>query len=656
MNKVIFNYKSVETVIQCMPNDKMKKIVQNFCQKTEVDINNLIFNYNGSIINIELEVNKLENIFDKERKIMNVLVFNKEETKIKNKEKSIEIICPDCRENARVNIKDYKFNIFGCKNGHQINNLSTNEFLQSQSIDISKITCEICKKTNKSECFEQKFHYCLNCKSNLCALCNSIHNKEHKVVKYEQKNYFCIKHFANYIKYCKQCKKNMCIMCENEHKNHSSIFFGNIIINKENYMEQLNYLKKNIDKFQEEINSIINLLKNISENINNYYSISLDIIKNYNIENLNYNLLKNIDTFSEHNKIISDNLNQIIKSKSLNKKFELINSLIQKNNNSLIDNLSLVKTIDMDAKISTVIPLNNKKDIAVCLTNGFLYIFDLQSFKKKLEANITNKTILDIVEFENNKICISCWDNIIRFIQLENNNTKYKIIQKLKGHENLVNCLKKSMLFKEQIILYSSSNDGSVLLWKYDQINQLFNKFKEFKIIEFEQMSKNLFLQIEAIEESIKYKKLICAASSQSSIYLCNLNNYSLIEKVNVSVNRCIRALKVINNDILLVAGNMKINVVNIKDKLIIDSIFFNKDCEFNCIFQKTNGNILISEYSDFDRSSKIIEFQFNEKLQALSIVSSRDNDFKNYITTIEETYDGYLISGGYNSKIIVFK
>ena len=47
----------------------------------------------------------------------------------------------------------------------------------------------------------------------------------------------------------------------------------------------------------------------------------------------------------------------------------------------------------------------------------------------------------------------------------------------------------------------------------------------------------------------------------------------------------------------------MKINVVNIKDKLIIDSIFFNKDCEFNCIFQKTNGNILISEYSDFDRS-----------------------------------------------------
>ena len=205
---------------------------------------------------------------------------------------------------------------------------------------------------------------------------------------------------------------------------------------------------------------------------------------------------------------------------------------------------------------------------------------------------------MDIVEFENNKICISCWDNIIRFIQLENNNTKYKIIQKLKGHEGLVNCLKKSMLFKEQIILYSSSNDGSVLLWKYDQINQLFNKFKEFKIHEIGQMSQNHFLQ--SLEESIKYKKLICGAAFESSIYFCNLNNFSLIEKLKVNVNRCIRALKVINNDILLVAGNMTINVLNIKEKLIINSICFNKDCEFNCIFQRTNGNILISEYSWF--------------------------------------------------------
>ena len=81
----------------------------------------------------------------------------------------------------------------------------------------------------------------------------------HNIIDYDKKNFHCNYHNDSYTSFCKQCKKNMCIMCENEHKNHNSIFFGNIIINKENYMDQLNYLKKNIDKFQEEINSIINL-------------------------------------------------------------------------------------------------------------------------------------------------------------------------------------------------------------------------------------------------------------------------------------------------------------------------------------------------------------------------------------------------------------
>ena len=62
-------------------------------------------------------------------------------------------------------------------------------------------------------------------------------------------------------------------MCEKEHKNHNTLFFGDIIINKENYMKQLFDLKNNIDKFKGEINSIINLLMKLSENINDYYKI-----------------------------------------------------------------------------------------------------------------------------------------------------------------------------------------------------------------------------------------------------------------------------------------------------------------------------------------------------------------------------------------------
>ena len=124
MNKVIFNYEGVETGIQCTSNDKMKKIILNFGQKRGIDVKNLIFYYNGSIINEELELNKLENTFDKQRKIMNVLVYNKEGANIKNvNEKSKEIICPDCGENALVDINNNKFNIFGCINGHHLDKL-----------------------------------------------------------------------------------------------------------------------------------------------------------------------------------------------------------------------------------------------------------------------------------------------------------------------------------------------------------------------------------------------------------------------------------------------------------------------------------------------------------------------------------------------------
>ena len=99
MFKIIFNYESIETEVQCKQENKMKKIFEHFCQKRGLGINNLIFNYNGSIINEELELNQLVNSLDRERKILNILVFSKEGEMIKETiEKSKDIICPKCRE------------------------------------------------------------------------------------------------------------------------------------------------------------------------------------------------------------------------------------------------------------------------------------------------------------------------------------------------------------------------------------------------------------------------------------------------------------------------------------------------------------------------------------------------------------------------------
>ena len=387
MNKIIFNYENQDLEIQCKPEDQMKKIFQNFGQKIGVNFKDLFFNYNGNIINEDLKLEQIENSIDKERRIMNVLVYNKDQSKKKsNFQISKEIICPKCGDNTCLSIQNYKLSLSGCINGHNVSNISFNDFFKTQNIDMTKIKCDICKNRNRGDTFDNKFYYCLSCKSNLCVLCNSIHDETHKIIKYDQKNCYCQKHYSNYIKYCNQCKKNICIQCEKEHKTHNTLYFGDILIDKENFLNEINSLREVLNKFQNDINSIINLFINFSENINTYFKIASIIIKNYNFENLNFLELKNITAFSEYNKIIIKDLNRFINEEDINKKFEYLNGYIQnKNNNNnnkmneiIIENMIEKSSLNFNSEVTTLIQLNNKKDIAVCFSNGYLGIFDLK--------------------------------------------------------------------------------------------------------------------------------------------------------------------------------------------------------------------------------------------------------------------------------------
>ena len=147
-----------------------------------------------------------------------------------------------------------------------------------QKIDISSIKCKLCD-LNKNN---NEFFICLNCNINLCSLCKLKHEKEHIIINYELKNYFCNKHYQNYIKYCKKCNKDFCIDCEKEHKEHEIIYYGDIIPD-EDIKENINNLKEYIDKFNNEINDIINKLKIIMNKMINYYNISNNIINNYTV-------------------------------------------------------------------------------------------------------------------------------------------------------------------------------------------------------------------------------------------------------------------------------------------------------------------------------------------------------------------------------------
>ena len=204
------------------------------------------------------------------------------------------------------------------------------------------------------------------------------------------------------------------------------------------------------------------------------------------------------------------------------------------------------------------------------------------------------------------------------------------------------------LFYQNEIVIASSSNNGKIMLWKYE--DDKFNLFREIQLYENELLNQ----QIESLEESIKYHELICGNAHSKNIMFCDLNNTQLIVKIEISVNRCIRALKVIESgEILIVAGNNEINVIKLENKLILMSIKYGIDCEFNCIFQKKNGNLLITEYGNI---CKIKELKFELKKFSLNILSMKENDFKNYITTIIELHNGDLIIGGYDKTIQFFK
>ena len=314
--------------MQCKRNENMNDILKRYSNKINQDIKNIYCIYNGNIINNNNI--KIEEINNKENKI-SILVydFNNKNEEIIEKE-SKDIICPICGENCLIEIKDYKINLSKCDNKHNINNILIDEYNNTQII--KEVKCNICNK-NKLEIYNNQIYRCCSCDINLCPLCKSNHNKDHKIIDYELKNYICKMHDERYTSYCKECEKNICDICEFEHnKNHNLIYHKDIIKNKDN----INELKIKLDELKNEINEIINKLNKIIKNLDIYYNINKMIINNNNIRKRNYHILVNINNINKYNNDIINDINNIINESDINNKFkylyEIYNKMINNNN------------------------------------------------------------------------------------------------------------------------------------------------------------------------------------------------------------------------------------------------------------------------------------------------------------------------------------
>ena len=406
--EINFILNGITKKMNCLLNQNMRDICNQFSLSEGINLNQLQFLYNGNQVNSDLRLDEQLNSFDKEKKIMTVLVYELRKSFMNNNSINIfntkEIICPKCLGSCRIKFKDFKIKLFECRKGHEINDILLPDFNKSQFIDESNIICKICKKINKKKSYNNQFYRCPNCNINLCPPCNSQHNKNHKTIDYDLRNLICNIHYECFIYYCQDCKYNLCKLCKNEHNNnHRILDYKNYIPEENAIKSELNEFKKKIDKFKNIIQNIVGIFNKIIENLDIFHKINFDIINNYNSNNKNYQILKNIEEIN--NNLKSNNIDEIINKNDIdyNQLKDIISlyykmNTISKENNTQTKNIKNISNNENPSKtFSNIIELiDNSNNGDIIYLRGY-YIGNGNPIKIKKEITIIgdDNTILD---------------------------------------------------------------------------------------------------------------------------------------------------------------------------------------------------------------------------------------------------------------------
>ena len=350
--KVEFNYLGAKTSIFCYENDKMEEICKKFAGKSNTYLSDLVFLYSGTTLNLNLTFAQIANAEDRQRKVISVIVTdsNADPGPQHCFVKSTLPICPKCFGNVNLSMNDdYKFDISGCKNNHEIKGLFIDDYEKTQNIDLANIKCGKCDNC-VSNTYNNEMYLCNKCNLYLCPLCKITHDNSHILINYNLKNYVCDIHTEIYSMYC-SCGKNICTKCERDHANHPKKSYGIMFPDKNNLLNELKAYKSNIDLFNTEANNIIKKINYVQERINKVYNIYYEMVNNYEDKDRNYQIFTS--------------LNNIKKDKLLNQ-LKIIN---QKKND--IDKMVDIMTIHKK--------LNYSNDISITYLNtnqGKIKIFD----------------------------------------------------------------------------------------------------------------------------------------------------------------------------------------------------------------------------------------------------------------------------------------
>ena len=277
MAEILFLYNGIERAIKCSKKEKMEEIFKRFMAEYNIDKISVYFTYLGNpIINKELTFEELAKEEDIQRKKMLIRVNYMSKNIIKTKNQLENIICPICFGTTKIKIEDYNIFLYDCRNKHNIDNLTIDEFKKTQ--DKSKIKCEICEEVKNLDIL----YRCCTCENNICYSCKQNHEQTHNITD-NDRNDKCYKHNQYFTYYCTMCNMNICSYCRDEHRSHNSKveFLGWCLPGIDYYESQLEEIKEKLEKFKLIKIRVEKMFSEILDVIAYFYDYFYNIGKNF---------------------------------------------------------------------------------------------------------------------------------------------------------------------------------------------------------------------------------------------------------------------------------------------------------------------------------------------------------------------------------------
>ena len=611
MDELVVNFilNGREERIKCNKNDNLSDAIKSYTELTQKSLNDYYFLFDNHAENEELEHQDLKNVLKK-----NNLA---DENEIKQTK---YIICPNCKNNCEINIKDYKITLNKCSNCNATENIFLDEFKNTQKINESNIFCNYCKTSKCDLNDKQLFFKCLNCNNFLCQSCQLNHETNHCIINYEDLNYICYFHNKTFISYCKNCNKNLCNSCELDHKNHNIINFNNMIINEKENQINLDIIKKKYEEFKNSIKIIIDMLNKVLNNMETYIEINEKIYEDKN-EKTNYQILRNKINIKLFNQNIIEDMNKIINENDIVKKIMMVKEIYEKmifknkndyfQRNEIYDNSIANYNYNQGQFIQDNQYQFHNNQINENYNQVQLNENNINNNYNNIQFNENNiNNNYNSIQFNDNNV-----NNNYNSIQFNDNNINNNY-NKIQLNENNINNNYNNIQFNENYI-NKDNNFNQNQQRNFQDINEIDDDFDKNEILIDDKNEKN---DVNKIENTLKNNNIINEVDSSNII---NENNNNMNKQImgnsddkNKDINEIILNYKVLDNRATIFGkdfvkrNNDKCSLYNGEEKIKFDYyIEVKNEIKDNILSLKLVGIKDLIDLSHMFENSSLLSF-----------------------------------------------